>query len=491
MINKENIMKLKNYIITGCGLFAFAASAFATDYTTTKTINGTSETLYGGDTISVRSAYGARVTNGGSLNVLNTDSSGLNISIGSSGSPMEYNEVSGNVLRAAVFDNSTLNCGDNFNINIYSNSDNISARGLLAANSTVTMGDNASIELHGIYGSANSAAIVANSSVFTIGQNLTVKADNKGKGIDAQSQSSVTVGIGADIVAEIGIFARLSSVTMDSATIKGVGENGLGIYLGADANASFTNSTIEGYKNAIRLQADAQGAGYISGLLTFDGGSVSSQTGTLIVNEFPTSVRDQAIASEIIFKNGAQAVSGNGVLYDSVSITYVESEIKLTIEGAGTKVDGAVLGANRVVIMTVSDSATWSSTGASVMDKLILDNANVEFTLTTQGDAITAGDMSTSGMSDITIDFSNDFLNEITDGFMFDTDTAIIIGSGEKGNINYIIAGQNKDGSTWDVTDNHDGTYTISNINVVPEPATYAVIFGAMALALAAYRRRK
>ena len=523
-------MKTMKYITFVCALCGAAVNALATVGLTADGTNLTapSGTTYDSSSTPLASTqYVLNALNGGGISV-SPLSGAINITLGTAYSPIAFN-----MFGAIAQSGGQINLGDNSTISGYSNQA-LELRGVVASGGTV-IANGLTVDFSTNHMGSAMGARVVNNGVLDLGSNSKIissapqaavgTATYVGVSVDTGGSvtatdltidlSNVSLSTGFSVVGEMstvdiggnsvikasvaGVDAyRGASVNIENAQITALSTDhprwGVGIVV-SDAFVSLTNTTINAVGDGLRLNltndfAEIPGN---AGETNIIGGKIFSESGNAIVSRvLHESGSFKTIDHVVNISDGAVISSRNGVLYKEVTPEMsTTATVRINVSGNNTAVSGTFHDSSANTIFSISDNATWASEGSSSMDKLILDNANVELTLTTQGDAITAGDMSTNGMSDMTIDFSNDFLSEITDGFMFDTDTAIIIGSGEKDNINYIIAGQNKDGSTWDVTDNLDGTYTISNINVVPEPATYVAIFGALALALATYRRRK
>ena len=496
-------MKTIKHITRLCALSAFMANAWAG--TTSIIADGTTVTLQDDDTVVTTGAgsayYGLNATNAGNISVANPDSDSIQISVSGSGT-----------RAVSAYSGSTINIGTGSTITselggvLVANASSISGNSLTlkqentASNSTgigastgasINVGANTSFTYKGGY---RGISIATNAS-FTATEGFTYVSYEKSSGnnidIYAERGGNIDLGKNASITSQavraLYVLGENSSLRAEDSVI--VNTFGMGAQAGAESSITLINTSVTAEKAALAISTATGGTYTGDATLNIIGGDYYSETDSVIFVQGGGTSNVNAVVN---IDDGAILNSANGTMIDTSDVTIITSTmIAINVSGENTSIGGRVLDNTNVVTLSVSDNATWTSEGSSNIDKLVLDNANIVLTLTEQGDAINVGEMSTSGSNDILIDFGNDFLNEITDGFMFDTDTAIIIGSGEKDNINYIITDHNKDGSTWDVTDNLDGTYTISNINVVPEPATYAVIFGALALALVAYRRRK
>ena len=141
--------------------------------------------------------------------------------------------------------------------------------------------------------------------------------------------------------------------------------------------------------------------------------------------------------------------------------------------GASVKVDG---------VNTIENIYMYSSSSLGLTlngNKLIIDEINA-FDSRDENDGIIAG----QGMY-FTI-WLNDFIQEgnLVIGKLYDAVTTADV-------YNYVQIGNSLDGEILvSYVNGHDNTDGFS-IALVPEPATIAALFGALALAIAAYRRRK
>ena len=453
--------------LTVCTL-SVIANSYATVHTGPIIFDNVTDTLQGGDTyVYGTGSYVFEIKNS-SVVTVDPSSSGIAIKIGTEESPLS---TAYTIQGVRVNSASTLNLGTGSFVTAYTSVTDPVFYGFAVAFANMNADSGLNITINGTHKGVG--IIVSNSGTVDIGTDANISVSRAGliiyQGGILEGRNSRIDARGGEGYESIGVKMMSGTVTLDNVDIT---SRDIGIYM-ATASGNYVETV---------------------GTLNLIGGSVYSANGAAISAQKDNPTSETALTQTLNISNGAQISSGAGILFSNAAADTASdlSALTINISDANTKVDGRIEDGmlNHTLTVKISDNATWSSEGSSNIDQLILDNANLELTLTDTTDSITVGELSTSGSNDILIDFGNDFLNEITDGFMFDTDTAIIIGSGEKDNINYIIADHNKDGSTWDVTDNLDGTYTITNIHVVPEPATYATIFGALALTLAAYRKR-
>jgi|GEM_PF-3327320 len=140
----------------------------------------------------------------------------------------------------------------------------------------------------------------------------------------------------------------------------------------------------------------------------------------------------------------------------------------------------------------IENNSYWKSLGSSSIENLVLNNANIEFFMTSTGDTINISDSLTiDGSNSIYFSFSDEFIESLLAGSgFFDLDISnTIVSTGtlnDNGTIDYYISDSNASYS-WTVTKIGDDIYRIA----IPEPSAYAIVFGAVSLAFVLYRRRK
>jgi len=353
--------------------------------------------------------------------------------------------------------------------------------------SRITVGNNAHIE------AAHMGVLAQVDSFAVIGDNLKVYATNQG--INATSNGNITVGDNAYVESAIGVRAQTgASITMQNSTIKGIGSEGVGLSIGPDATINVANSTVNGEQNAIYVQMAAGGPNDGNAVLTVSGGTLTSQTGAVIASSGTNDTQSEIIKTTVVIKDGTEASSLTGIFYEGNSETSIGSELEVNVMGVDTIVDGRFLdGTNLDATFSISDGATWNSVGASNMDNLVLEDANINMVLTSASDRIVTDNLTVEGSNIVNVGLTNDFLEEIIAmGLPQDFDVSIVASFTDgTGSVAYDIATSNDEGSTWSIDDLGNGVYRIYDITLVPEPSTYAMIFGALALGFAAYRRRK
>jgi len=517
--------KLVQKIFSAIAICSVASVGYATDYTSRVQANGTTVTLQNGDTVTTTGAgssnYALGASNGGIITVQNpaTDSiivnsdirgayisgagTSLNLGTGSivniTTGPKSNSEVSG--INAASGTNVTANA---LTINLpksaMSSLGSSAMYGMKIDDATVNVGSNTTINVNGYDTTGITAGIrVTNGATFTAVDKFTVDSlGAQSRGLQIGLSGSVNIGTNASISADhIGVNLYTKGfVTATDATI--LSRNGHAIGTATGGSGIFNNSNIIGYTAGISVQTNSTTLGYSGDTsnVIINGGNVYATNGAAIMSTGTNIDGSEGINSRVEISGGAKISSATGVLYnDAANFSSVTSNVDIIISGAGTEAEGTFNGTSSLANSTLTvDSATWKSTGSSNMDNLILDNANLEFDMTSISDSITTGNLTLEGHSEALIGFTNDFLEEIiaAGGSMNDIDASIVTSFLDGfGDITYIYKTSNDEGSTWDITDHGDGTFDISNINIIPEPSTYALIFGLLALGFATYRRRK
>jgi len=140
-------------------------------------------------------------------------------------------------------------------------------------------------------------------------------------------------------------------------------------------------------------------------------------------------------------------------------------------------------------------TTSWTSIGSSKLEYLYsYGNSSIELVMTSVGDALNIGRIYSYGDAlSININFTDDLIEEAiantggTFGFHMDN---VIVTSLISGDVEYTVRDSNGT-YKWDVIDLGGGNFDITNFTLIPEPTTYAAIFGVLAFGLAIYRRRK
>jgi len=172
-----------------------------------------------------------------------------------------------------------------------------------------------------------------------------------------------------------------------------------------------------------------------------------------------------------------------------------------TINMANLYVENSTLVANgiRVSSLNLESNSTWNTSGSSTITTAfhIHNGSTVNLTITSAFDAIKASGICYIGDVYFNFNFSDDFIDSIMYGAgyydLVFADT--IVGDPRFATgASYSINVADSNGTyTWIVTDLGHEIYRLSDFQLIaiPEPSTYAAIFGVIALAFVAYRRRK
>ncbi|MDR1280653.1 MAG: hypothetical protein LBK99_07495 [Opitutaceae bacterium] len=517
---ESNTMRARLAALAASIALAFSpAVRAATGHTSTVIADGSDSNaavvLDSGDTINVATGRGIDVKNGGSvtidpeggaisMTVTSTDTAVSSVGSGSAvnmGTNSSVNAASAG-LRAESEANITAN---NITITIGSESTPSSAAyaGVSAyGGAQIHLGSGSEINVHGATGVAIRAIDVGNDAVVTVTDGMVIKVTNSGnvgRGAVSDSGGAIHLGTGANIEAERALEgSNRGTITATGGLFQGVGANGQGIHV-TGATIDLANSTVWGEKYAIYINSTSSGA-YTTGNVILSGGTVSSGSDTVIKGAEYGATNPTDVT--VTFTNGAKATSatgGSGFLYEADAGVNAAAAVSVVIDGEGTAVAGRFLDGNSTGSLTVSDGATWVSTGSSVADNLVFNNANVLLTLDSLTDTITANNTLTlTGTSNVTAGLTNHALQEIISekGGTFELDAnALITGNtlGD-GSLEYSMLDHNDAGSTWTVADLGSGHFRIGNIviSAVPEPAVCATLAGLAALlARAALRRRR
>jgi len=138
-----------------------------------------------------------------------------------------------------------------------------------------------------------------------------------------------------------------------------------------------------------------------------------------------------------------------------------------------------------------SGSNTWKTVGSSSLEYITVasySDLTVDFYKTSEADTLYFGNI--YGYIQLNMNFTDEFIEEIiADGgsYLFNIFDTIV---GDSSSIGWTMETSNGK-YTWEVRGVSHGNYVLDNIIMIPEPSTYAMIFGALALGLAIYRRRK
>jgi len=182
-------------------------------------------------------------------------------------------------------------------------------------------------------------------------------------------------------------------------------------------------------------------------------------------------------------------VINSNVVADIYGYGAYENRIELT----GSNITGHLVGS--IELWSYDTASFWTSIGSSYINSIELSNGGslyVDFVMN-GGLAKFSVDAIYGGIVDVYVNFTDAFIEHIIGyeggSFGFNIFDTIV---GDTDNMYWDIV-QTNGNYSWSVTEQSAGYYVIYDItaNVIPEPSTYAAIFGVLALGFAIYRRRK
>jgi len=146
----------------------------------------------------------------------------------------------------------------------------------------------------------------------------------------------------------------------------------------------------------------------------------------------------------------------------------------------------------------ILSNSKWVSLGSSTIGFGNIQGGNntLGLIMSSATDAIHFVNGIFGGATNFDVNFTDDFIGSIfadTGYYDLDINNTITFSGGSMEYtfaINPNIATSNGT-YTWNVTDLGGSVFRISEITVIPEPSTYAAIFGLIALAFVAYRKRR
>ena len=208
------------------------------------------------------------------------------------------------------------------------------------------------------------------------------------------------------------------------------------------------------------------------GVLNMNGGSLiltGDRSGLDIISEATYKISNEMILKDVTF------TAAGSVIANTVSNTSGQSfSGDITFSGT-TSFSGTSLIINSGSSLSVLDTASVNVDSLSAASLIVSGNAKINVD--------SADNIAVSNLSVILNEAGNLDFSEI-----FSTDNGETIVFSSEQNISVYDA----NGDLYDdVLFSYDESGNITGITAVPEPSTYAALFGAIALAFAAYRRRK
>ncbi|MDR1282670.1 MAG: hypothetical protein LBK99_17885 [Opitutaceae bacterium] len=457
-----NIQILKSpLVIAALATLLSASAAFATEYTSSQTANGTAIILNSGDIVSV-SGDGTRALSGmsggsfainpsdGSISLVSTgivartvrldnasanlgsgssigsnyvgvDMTGtgsvfmadnLAVTVGSSMVPVMPSGSNTNPCGIRAADASQMSLGSDTKISLYLSDDfGTSGRGLIATGESTVLAvtDRLSVEITGgmLYGAdyinqSPWGVSITSGGTADLGTNARIRV-LEGAGV-------VSAGGGAAVILENGVVeagvaliaSQGASLAATGGTFEGVGTEGVALLM-FSGTVAISGSTLssEGYA-AINLADgnngdDGPGEVTVSGSIITSAGSVISSSA---INATHTT------ATTVTLQGGTQASGETGILFVSDAGVNAASSVSVVVDGAGTAAAGRFIDGALSTSLTVRDGASWASAGASAMDSLVLSEATVVLSLTALGDGIRAGQLTLEGAGKSEVSFT-------------------------------------------------------------------------------------
>lgn len=351
-------------------------------------------------------------------------------------------------------------------------------------------------------GQSSAVSMYVDSSVVGVG--ILNQGDFKANAINVtmHGDSSVALSsIAGDAYTDLGVGSHLtggaaaigayngSTTIAEGAVLRSLSQGHGTIDLG-EGTVTLRNSIVEGEGMGIELSSNAGGSGKV-GTINIIGGTVHAKAGSAISS---VNSNESNYSHVVNVSGGAVVASDSGLLYseEGTFLTSVTSTVDLNVSGDGTIVEGRIHSkpeSGKKLNLSLSDNATWLSEGESSFDRLVIDGASIEFTVTEVGDKISARELVAAGESVVHVSFSSSFINEIIDILPY-AGIAIDVFEGAFDNVIFNYATANQD-YKWTIVDNGNGRYQIGDIIAVPEPATYAAVFASIMLGIGIiYRKR-
>lgn len=322
--------------------------------------------------------------------------------------------------------------------------------------------------------------------------------------------STVNIGTSDTSAAQPTIYGYIT--TQGGAIVKG--NTYLNIMGGHITHESNTYSNVYGGPN---YKGTVEGSVYVNisgGTIdrNVHGGGIADENAGKILGSTNITISGGTILGDIYGAYSGAGGSANG------------TNITLIGDGSNIRIDGVISGGNRgtddcsllgtkTLYIGNSQQAFTSAEGQSFkIQDLDLVRVSRDSSVAFSNDfsidklVVELGEGSSDSLAQLSIsegaqfntltlvslsDFSSSDLNTVDLTNVFGDNTSLVLASMQDNGTNLtLIDSNNQQWSTTDLTFGDDGSVSFNLGSQIPEPSTYALIFGALALAFCAYRKR-
>jgi len=252
----------------------------------------------------------------------------------------------------------------------------------------------------------------------------------------------------------------------------------------------------------------------IYGSQTFELNNTTAYVGSMDFSQDVSSTDIRLNANSILNSTANISNGGGSIHMNSSSLfaprvdyyeMYVMTGSKAILEGHFGTVNvhdsskWTALSGSRVGYLDLQDSTFRVELGNVRIENFTLTNSTIELLSNSPYDTavIRIQDFYIYGNNILKYEFTDEFIEMVMDGydeeypFVFSVTYGFMkVNTYGSGTWSYGVA-SSSDSYTWTVTDLGSGQYRFTDFTLIPEPSTYAMVFGVLALGLAIYRRRK